>query len=917
MISLSYSNAQITLDFKNPTIVNGGIDLAVGTQYRFQNVGTALDGFAIDALVTIQTKSANATLLQFDDNTEPFTVGRSDFRPIVQNSLNTPAGDVDGDYVTFFFEFVRNIDNSTPVYFETKATSYDIDGNNNGLREYVQISNFNSYIVNNPTELNYFSPGRYESSTDFNNPGIDGDAEFMAETSYSLISTFSYRAGVLRDANADVLGRLFALTFESLPFNNPVETVFIDAVVDDFSTTPIDGDLGGTTASVFANNGSGIDTLDGNQANASNVSVSILDPNGLDNVTINSDGTINIPVNSVPGVYNVIYQICSTANVPICDSAVATIEIFGFQSVCDEIIPLGNPTTQVPHNDITWNLTGTGPSGSIILNSIGIVGEPNDFSDLIVPDNVNVSIQNVNISKKVIRNGIELITGTSGLPAMLPFIMAEASDTDLNHYLKFDNASGNTGTVQGDYVDYLYDDPIIAARNRYVIATERGGNNTSSTQMLDVNGNPIGVKALNTPGFNYFPTGAHHDNGQRVMATVFPTTAFVARGTHIYGIRYMQEDNGDGADGQAFIMRDPVTIGCFITAEDDDFTSNPISSGGTTPSVFLDNGNGVDDSHGNPANNANIDDNISITDDTALPGTTINPDGTINIPSNAAPGTYTVEYQICLEIDHTKCDTATATFIVDNQAPIAVNDNATTPINTPVIVPVLDNDFDPTGDAIVVVNINGTLVTPGDGTQVSVAGGTVELLADGTVQVTPTTDSTAPITFTYTIDDGNGGQDTGIVNVTVFSIPDFGPTIFTGNTNIIGTTGVIDFRVLIGEFAQGNSNAITNVELRIVKNAELIINFDNTLTSLNGQPVQNNQWQYDGSHPSLHKFIYIGNGGIFVGNSGQFIGINAIYNPPNNTVGTFPLKTTVKYFSGGETNNNNNNDIDYIEYINN
>jgi hypothetical protein len=59
------------------------------------------------------------------------------------------------------------------------------------------------------------------------------------------------------------------------------------------------------------------------------------------------------------------------------------------------------------------------------------------------------------------------------------------------------------------------------------------------------------------------------------------------------------------------------------------------------------------------------------------------------------------------------------------------------------------------------------------------------------------------------------------------------------------------------------------------------------------------------------------NGGVFNGNTAQLLGINATYNPLNNTTGSFPIKTTIKFFSGGENNNENNNDIDYIEFNNN
>ncbi len=112
-----------------------------------------------------------------------------------------------------------------------------------------------------------------------------------------------------------------------------------------------------------------------------------------------------------------------------------------------------------------------------------------------------------------------------------------------------------------------------------------------------------------------------------------------------------------------------------IDAMADDFTGTPINgaTGGTTASVFADNGNGVDDANGGPATNALIDDNISITLDGGLTGVTINTDGTINIPGSTTGGTYNVTYQICLTSDNTVCDTAVATIVVDTEAVYTVD----------------------------------------------------------------------------------------------------------------------------------------------------------------------------------------------------------------------------------------------------
>jgi LPXTG-motif cell wall-anchored protein len=103
-------------------------------------------------------------------------------------------------------------------------------------------------------------------------------------------------------------------------------------------------------------------------------------------------------------------------------------------------------------------------------------------------------------------------------------------------------------------------------------------------------------------------------------------------------------------------------------------------------------------------------------------------------------------------------DTAWVSFILVtpiNDDPVAVDDPATTPEDTPVTVPVLTNDTDLDGDTLTVQSVtqpaNGTVVDNGD----------------GTVTYTPDPDFSGTDTFTYTITDGNGGTDTATVTVTV------------------------------------------------------------------------------------------------------------------------------------------------------
>ena len=90
---------------------------------------------------------------------------------------------------------------------------------------------------------------------------------------------------------------------------------------------------------------------------------------------------------------------------------------------------------------------------------------------------------------------------------------------------------------------------------------------------------------------------------------------------------------------------------------------------------------------------------------------------------------------------------------ISNPAPTAVNDSATTPLDTPVTLNLVANDTDPDADALMVTNVG----TP--------AHGTVVINLDGTVTYIPITGYTGPDTFTYTVSDGQGG--TSIANVTL------------------------------------------------------------------------------------------------------------------------------------------------------
>lgn len=102
---------------------------------------------------------------------------------------------------------------------------------------------------------------------------------------------------------------------------------------------------------------------------------------------------------------------------------------------------------------------------------------------------------------------------------------------------------------------------------------------------------------------------------------------------------------------------------------------------------------------------------------------------------------------------------------VNNTAPTANDDNASTESGVPVEIPVLDNDVDPDGDLLDVVAIDGSPLVPGD--TVATPNGSVTLNADGTLTYVSDPEFDGTETFQYSIEDGNGSGDSATVEVLV------------------------------------------------------------------------------------------------------------------------------------------------------
>ncbi len=122
-----------------------------------------------------------------------------------------------------------------------------------------------------------------------------------------------------------------------------------------------------------------------------------------------------------------------------------------------------------------------------------------------------------------------------------------------------------------------------------------------------------------------------------------------------------------------------------------------------------------------------------------------------------------------------------------NEAPTAVNDNASADDHQAVNIDVLGNDTDPnTGDTKTLVSVSATSA----GGHAAIVNGQVVYTADADAFDTLAPGQHATDTFTYTLQDAAGAQSTATVTVTVNGIP-AGPnqTGTAGDDSMTGTVG--------------------------------------------------------------------------------------------------------------------------------
>jgi len=183
----------------------------------------------------------------------------------------------------------------------------------------------------------------------------------------------------------------------------------------------------------------------------------------------------------------------------------------------------------------------------------------------------------------------------------------------------------------------------------------------------------------------------------------------------------------------------------------------------------------------------------------ALDGVAFAPNG-----NYTGPATLTLDTSDGVNADS---DTVAINVIPVNDAPVADDESFTIAEDTTSgALDLLTGDIDADGDPLSIASINGTVLTPGVAQAIVVTNGTVNVSAGGVITFTPALNYNGPVSFDYVVSDGNGGTDTGTVNLTVTQVND--PASFGGNTSGSGVedAGAITGTLTVTDPADGMSN---------------------------------------------------------------------------------------------------------------
>ena len=645
-------------------------------------------------------------------------------------------------------------------------TMFDVDkGGVGGHEDIIEIFAYNGSTVVNLTEdnfnhgasINYIGTNRFQGLYPSNFDETDGDIRFSFDVPLDSI--------VVRHSLPFLPGGsyTYGVSIHDISWCNALPLAADDAFT-------VDEDDPTANFNVSSND----NDTDGNFAPSTISIFSAPDQGGT--ATAQTDGTINYaPAANFNGTETVIYQICDGGG--LCDQATVT---FTVNAIND--LPVAVDDSYTTPEDTPLVIAA---AAGVLSNDTDIEADPLTAS--LVAD---------------VSNGT-LTLSSDGSFNYTPNANFNGSDS---FTYRANDGSGDSNTATVTITVTAVNDAPVALDDSYSTAEDNPLNITAASGVLsndtDVESNPLnailvanvsnGTLTLNGDGsFNYSPntnfTGSdsftYHANdgtGNSNIATVTITVTAV--------------NDAPLAIDDPFSTDEDVILNGDLFTNDSDPESNNLSLN-TTSVTNVSNGTLV------------------------LVG-----DGTFTYTPNAdyfGPDSFT--YEVCDDGTPSQCSQANVTITVNpiNDAPVAIDDNWSTPEDTPINQNVLTNDSDLEGDGLTVNTV--PVIGPSDGN--------VVILTNGDFTYTPNAGYSGNDTFTYQVcDDGTPSEcNTAVVTINVNSVND-API---ANDDAPSTDEDV---VLNGDVLTNDSDpeldllTVNTTPIADVSNGSLVLNGDGTYT---------------------------------------------------------------------------------------
>ena len=248
----------------------------------------------------------------------------------------------------------------------------------------------------------------------------------------------------------------------------------IDAVVDDFTASPVNGVAGGSTPTVFSN-----DTLNGAPFADALVTLAITSDGGITGLGFTGTGTLTIPAGTPAATYTVTYEICETANLANCDTADVIVVVTAATINADN-----DDFSAAPVNGVSGGTTAT------VFTNDTLNGVP--FSPLVVDPTITVD---GGITGLVIN-----ADGTLTIPAATPaatytvtYEICEDVNTSncdtANVTIVVAPNPSVTGTVYFDLDgNGVFGGPDLNAGSGYIVELVNGGGTVIDTTTTNITG---------------------------------------------------------------------------------------------------------------------------------------------------------------------------------------------------------------------------------------------------------------------------------------------------------------------------------------------------------------------------------------------------------------------------------------------